>query len=57
MQHQSVQHLSGEVAVLKKYLKSKRVPEEALGELDLFCKDTEERWQVAVAKISKLLEE
>jgi hypothetical protein len=57
MQHESIQHISGEIAVLKKYLKSKHVPEEAAEELDALCKDTEERWQAAAAKIAELLEE
>lgn len=57
MQHETIQHLSGEIAVLKKYLNNKRVPEEALGELYSLCKDTDERWKAAVAKISKLVEE
>lgn len=47
--------LSGDIAVLKKYLKSKGV--RAAEDLDQLCKDNEKSWQTAVAKIAKLLEE
>jgi hypothetical protein len=56
-QHASVQDLSGEIATLKKYLRSKRAPEEVLEELDTLCHDNERRWQAAVSKIAKLLEQ
>jgi hypothetical protein len=56
-QHTSMDQLSGDVAVLKKYLKSKRVPAEAAEELDRLCKDAVETWRTAVAKIAELLEE
>lgn len=48
---------SGEIAVLKKYLRSKRVPADAIEELDSLCKDTESRWKVASKRISELLED
>jgi hypothetical protein len=38
-QHSSVQELSGEIAILKKYLRTKHVPEQALEELDALCHD------------------
>lgn len=49
--------LSGDIAILKKYLKSKNLPAEAADELDRLCKDTEENWRAVVAKIAELLEE
>jgi hypothetical protein len=55
-QHSSIDQLSGDIAVLKKYLKSKNVSTEAAEELDRLCKDTEESWRTAVAKIEELLE-
>jgi hypothetical protein len=55
-QQNSIDQFSGDIAVLKKYLKSKSVPTEAAEELDLLCEDTEERWRAAVAKIEELLE-
>jgi hypothetical protein len=56
-QHSSMDQLSGDIAVLKKYLKSKGVHAKAAEELDRLCKDTEERWRTAVAKIDELLKE
>jgi hypothetical protein len=56
VQHSSVEALSGEIAILKKYLRGKRVPKEVLEELDALCHDNEQRWQEAVSKIAKLLE-
>lgn len=56
-QHASMGQLSGDIAVLKKYLKSKGVPSEASEELDRLCKDTEESWHAAVTKIREVLEE
>jgi hypothetical protein len=55
-QQSSIDQFSGDIAILKKYLKSKSVPAEAAEELDRLCEDTEERWQAAVAKIAELLE-
>jgi hypothetical protein len=55
--HSSVDQFSGDIAILKKYLKSKGLPPEAAEELDRLCKDTEDNWQAAVAKIEELLEE
>jgi hypothetical protein len=55
-QQNSIDQFSGDIAILKKYLKSKSVPAEAAEELDRLCEDTEERWQAAVAKIAELLE-
>jgi hypothetical protein len=49
--------LSGDIAVLKKYLKSKGVAPEAAEELDHLCNDTEESWRDAAAKIAELLED
>lgn len=54
VQYTSMDQLSGDVAVLKKYLKSKGAPAEAADELDRLCKES---WRTAVAKIAKLLEE
>ena len=56
-QDSSMDQLSSDIAILKKYLKSKGVPTEAAEELDHLCKDTEESWHAAVAKIAELLEE
>lgn len=56
-QQSSIDQFSGDIAVLKKYLKSKSVPTETAEVLDHLCKDTEESWRAAVAKIEELLEE
>jgi hypothetical protein len=56
-QHSSVDQFSGDIAILKKYLKSKGIDSGALEELDRLCKDTEESWRAAVTKIEELLEE
>lgn len=57
VQHSSMDQFSDEIAVLKKHLKSKRVPEEVVEELDSLCKDTESRWKAASKRIAELLEE
>lgn len=56
-QHTSMDQLSGDIALLKKYLKSKGVPADAANELDRVCKTTDEKWAGAIEAISKLLEE
>ncbi|HMH15186.1 MAG TPA: hypothetical protein VK578_18940 [Edaphobacter sp.] len=56
-QQSSIDQFSGDIAILKKYLKSKGVPAEAAEELDRLCEDTEKRWRTAVTKIAELLEE
>jgi hypothetical protein len=50
-------HLSGEIGILKKYLKSKKAPPEVSNDLDAFFKQQREAWESIVAKISDLLEE
>jgi len=54
--HSAVDHLSGEIAILKKYLRTKGAPAEALEVLDTFCKEQEEAWKDTVAKILGLLD-
>ena len=54
-QHSSVNQFSGDIAVLKKYLRSKGVDPAIIEELDGLCEDMEERWKTAVNTISKLL--
>ena len=56
-QHASMDQLSGDIAILKKYLKSKGIDSGVLEDLDRLCKDTEESWRTAVAKITEMLEE
>lgn len=53
-QHSSMDQLSGDIAILKKYLKSKGV--DATDELDRLCKATEQRWADAVESIEGMLE-
>ena len=57
VQHKTMDELSDELAILKKYLKSKRAPPEAAEDLDAFYKEQEEAWKAIVAKIAELLEE
>jgi hypothetical protein len=52
-QQDSMDQLSGDITILKKYLKSKGI--DAADELDRFCKATERRWEDAIEAISKLL--
>jgi hypothetical protein len=56
-QHSSVDQFSGDIAILKKYLKSKGIDAVALEELDNLCEDMEKRWNAAVETISGLLED
>ena len=53
--HSAMESLSGEIAILKKYLKSERVPEDILAELDELCEDTEKRWHAALERINQML--
>jgi hypothetical protein len=53
-QHSSMDQLSSDIAILKKYLKSKGV--DAADELDQLCKACEDRWNVTVKAISETLE-
>ena len=50
-QHSSMDQLSGDIAVLKKYLRSKGVRASAIDELDDLCEATEKRWAAAVEEI------
>jgi hypothetical protein len=50
-QHSSMDQLSGEIAVLKKYLRSKGVRASAIEELDSLCEATEKRWAAVVEEI------
>jgi hypothetical protein len=52
----TVDHLSGEIAILKKYLRTKGAPTEALEILDTFCEEQEKAWKDTVTRVSKLLE-
>jgi hypothetical protein len=53
----TLDHLSGEIAILKKYLKSKGVPEQAIGQLDDLVESEEKRWQITIGAIESLLAE
>jgi hypothetical protein len=55
-QHASTAETSGQIAILKKHLRGRHVPEEVLEELDDLSRDNEQRWQGAVSSIQKLLE-
>ena len=57
IQHSSIDQLSGEIAILKKYLKSGGVRPDAIEELDSLCKALEDRWKAALERISKALGE
>ena len=56
-QHSSVDQFSGDIAILKKYLKGKGIDQDAVDELDSLCEDMEKRWNAAIETISGLLEE
>ena len=53
-QHASMDQLSGDIAILKKYLKSKGI--DAADELDLLCETTDKRWADTVEAIERKLE-
>ena len=55
-QQSCVDQFTGDIAILKKYLKSKDIEAAALEELDSLCEDMEKRWNAAVETISDLLE-
>jgi hypothetical protein len=50
-QHSSMDQLSGDIATLKKYLRSKGVRASAIDELDSLCEATEKRWAAVVEEI------
>ena len=56
-QQSSIDQFIGDIAILKKYLKSKGIEQDALDELDQLCNDTEKRWRAAVDCIEGLLED
>jgi hypothetical protein len=56
-QQSSIDQFSGDIAILKKYLKSKGIYQVALEELDSLCEDMEKRWNAAVETISGMLGE
>jgi hypothetical protein len=50
-QHRSMDQFSGDIAILKKYLKSKGIRSTAIDELDSLCEATEKRWAEAVEAV------
>jgi hypothetical protein len=56
-QQSSVDQFSGDIAILKKYLKSKGVDPAASKELDDFCEAMQEKWNHLVVAIANLLDE
>ena len=57
VQQSSIDQLSGDIAILKKYLKSMGVSADAADELDRLCKATEKSWAAASEAILNLLED
>jgi hypothetical protein len=57
VQISALDHLAGEIAILKKYLKSKGAPEQAIGQLDDLVDSEEKRWKLTVGAIESLLVE
>jgi hypothetical protein len=57
IRHKAMDELSGELAILKKYLQSKRVPAKASEHIDAFCDQQQRAWEALSDKISKLLDE
>lgn len=57
LRHKAMDELSGELAILKKYLQSKQVPAKASEHIDAFCDQQERAWEALSDKISKLLDE
>jgi hypothetical protein len=55
-QQSSVDQFSGDIAILKKYLKAKGLGDDVLDELDSLCEGMEKRWNSTVNAISDLLE-
>lgn len=49
--HSSMEQLSGDVAVLKKYLRSQGVSASAIEDLDELCEATEKRWAEVVEEM------
>jgi len=50
-QHSSMHHFEGDIALLKKYLKSKGLPSSTADELDELRMDIEDRWGGAIESI------
>ncbi|HTF66739.1 MAG TPA: hypothetical protein VK638_29050 [Edaphobacter sp.] len=50
-QHSSMHHFEGDIALLKKYLKSKGLPSSTADELDELRTDIEDRWGSAIESI------
>jgi len=43
-QYAGIDEPFGQIAILKKYIRGKHVPDEVLEELDALCHDNEQRW-------------
>jgi len=56
VQRTALRNLAGELATLKKFLKSKRVPVEAVDELDTIRERQQEAWDTTIAKIRNMLD-
>jgi len=56
VQRTALRNLAGELAALKKFLKSKRVSTEAVGELDTLVEQQEKAWDTTIMKIRKMLD-
>lgn len=50
-QHSSMDQLSGDIAILKKYLRSKGIRSSLIDELDDLCEATEKRWANLIEEI------
>jgi len=56
VQRTALPNLSTELAALKKFLKAKRVPAEAVEELDTVREQQEEAWATTITKIKNMLD-
>jgi hypothetical protein len=55
LQHESLERLDDDIALLTKYLRSQTVPKAALNALEALSSEVHENWKSAVEKIEELL--
>jgi Ni,Fe-hydrogenase maturation factor len=57
VEHENLQRLAEDIAILTKYLKTQNVPRAAVDALEGLSRKQQESWDTALERIEKLLEE
>jgi hypothetical protein len=57
VQHENLQRLDDDIAILTKYLKTEGAPKAVIDALEALSSEQHESWKTAVERITELLEE